>query len=109
YKRLAYRSGINYPIVSAGVSLKTSEAEPNIVEEARIVVGAISRAPLFMAQESASLKGKQLSDTEAFRQVAEACKNSASTFAVHNVGSTLEYRCAMISEMLFQALQQAAL
>ena len=109
YKRLAYRSAVDYPIVSAGVSLKISETKQDIIEEARIVVGAISRAPLYLAQESASLKGKQLSDTEAFRQVAEACKNSASTFAVHNVGSTLEYRCAMISEMSFQALQQAAL
>ena len=108
YKRLAYRSAIDYPIVSAGVSLKTSGAKQDIIEEARIVVGAISRTPLYLAQESASLKGKALSDIEAFKQAGEACKNSASAFAVHNVGSTVEYRCSMIAEMVFQALQQAA-
>ncbi len=34
--------------------------------------------------------------------------DNAATFAVHNVGSTLDYRCAMAGEMVFKALEQAA-
>jgi len=107
YQRLAYRSAIDYPIVCAGVLLKAS-AKKDAIEDARIVVGAMGRAPLFLNQESASLKGKSLTDTGALQKAAAAAMNSAATFAVHNVGSTLEYRCAMVSEMVFRALQEAA-
>jgi 4-hydroxybenzoyl-CoA reductase beta subunit len=109
YKRLAYRSAIDYPIVCAGVLLKPSSTQKDKIGEARIVVGAMSRSPLFLVQESSSLKGKNLNDTDAFKKVADSSMNSASTFAVHNAGATLEYRCAMVSQMVFQALEQAAI
>lgn len=108
YQRLAYRSAIDYPIVCAGVLLKLSAAQKNLIDDARIVVGAMGRSPLFLAQASFSLKGKKLNDTEAFKKAADASMNSAATFAVHNVGATLEYRCAMVSEMVFRALKSAA-
>ncbi len=108
YKRLAYRSAIDYPIVCAGVLLRPSDAQKDQIHEARIVVGAISRAPLFLAQAASSLIGKKLDDTDAFKMAADASMNSAATFAVHNVGSTLEYRCDMIPLMVFQALTEAA-
>lgn len=106
YKRLSYRSAIDYPIVCAGVLLKPSQKDE--IREARIVVGAMGRSPLFLAQASSSLKGKKLTDTDAFKKAADIAMDNASTFAVHNVGSTLEYRCAMVSQMVFQALKQAA-
>jgi len=106
YHRLAYRSAIDYPIVCAGVLLKPSPK--NDIADARIVVGAMSRSPLFLAQASASLKGKKLNDTAAFQKAADDAMNSAATFAVHNVGATLEYRCAMVSPMVLRALEQAA-
>ena len=106
YKRLAYRSAIDYPIVCAGVLLKPSPK--NDIRDARIVVGAMGRAPLFLAQASSSLKGKKLSDTNAFKKTADIAMDHASAFAVHNVGATLEYRCAMVSHMVFGALEQAA-
>ena len=68
----------------------------------------MGRAPLFLAQASSSLKGKKLDDTDAFKMAADASMDSAATFAVHNVGSTLEYRCAMISPMVLQGLKEAA-
>ena len=108
YKRLAYRSAIDYPIVCAGVLLRPSDAQNNQIGEARIVVGAISRAPLFLAQAASSLMGKKLDDTDAFQKAADASMDSAGAFAVHNVGSTLQYRCDMISLMVFQALTEAA-
>lgn len=106
YKRLSYRSAIDYPIVCAGVLLKPSQKDE--IREARIVVGAMGRSPLFLAQASSSLKGKKLTDTDAFKKAADIAMDNASTFAVHNVGSTLEYRCAMVSQMVFRALEQAA-
>lgn len=108
YKRLAYRSAIDYPIVCAGVLLRSSGGQNGLIDEARIVVGAISRAPLFLAQAASSLIGKKTDDTDAFQKAADASMDSAATFAVHNVGSTLEYRCDMIPLMVFQALMDAA-
>ena len=106
YKRLAYRSAIDYPIVCTGVLLKPSPKDE--IRDARIVVGAMGRSPLFLAQASSSLKGKKLTDTAAFKKAADIAMDHASTFAVHNVGSTLEYRCTMVSQMVFGALEQAA-
>ena len=107
YKRLAYRSAIDYPIVCAGVLLKTSDTKKDEIDDARIVVGAIARSPLFLVQESSYLKGKSLLDFDAFKKAADSSMNSASTFAVHNVGATVEYRCEMVSEMVFQAINEA--
>ncbi len=105
YHRLAYRSAIDYPIVCAGVSLTSSN---NKIDEARIVVGAMGRSPLFLAQASSSLNGKDLTDKNAFQTAARQAKDSAEAFAVHNVGSTLEYRCAMVEEMVLRALIETA-
>jgi CO/xanthine dehydrogenase FAD-binding subunit len=108
YKRLAYRPAIDYPVVSAGVLLKPSETIKDTIDDVRIVVGAMGRSPLFLAQASSSLKGKKLTDTTAFKKAADIARDHASAFAVHNVGATLEYRCIMVSPMVFGALVQAA-
>ncbi len=107
YKRLAYRSAIDYPIVCAGVLLTLSKSSESKINGARIVVGAMGRSPLYMAAASTSLKGKNFDDTDAFQQAAKAAMDNAATFAVHNLGSTLEYRCSMAEEMVFQALNKA--
>jgi hypothetical protein len=60
-----------------------------------------------MAAASASLTGKTFDDTVAFQKAAAAAMDTAAAFAVHNVGSTLEYRCAMAEEMVLQALIEA--
>lgn len=107
YKRLAYRSAIDYPLVCAGVLLIPSTSLPTQIGEARIVVGAMGRSPLYMAAASASLTGKRFDDTDAFQKAAKASMDTAATFAVHNVGSTLEYRCSMAAQIVFQALTKA--
>jgi 4-hydroxybenzoyl-CoA reductase beta subunit len=107
YKRLAYRSAIDYPIICAGVLLEsdnTNQKSGKIVR-ARIVVGAMGRAPLLLANAASKLKGKEMNDEAAFKDAAIAAMDSSATFAVHNVGSTLEYRRAMAEEMVFQALK----
>jgi CO/xanthine dehydrogenase FAD-binding subunit len=108
YQRLAYRSAIDYPVVSAGVFLKSDPAQKETIDDARIVVGAMGRSPLYLARVSSALKGKSFNDIEAFNQAADDATDSAATFAVHNVGATLEYRCAMIRPMVLRALKEAA-
>ena len=107
YKRLAYRSAIDYPIVCAGVFVDSDNPNQKSgkIAQARIVVGAMGRAPLLLANAASKLEGKALNDEAAFKDAAVAAMNSSSAFAVHNVGSTLEYRCSMVEEMVFQALK----
>jgi len=105
YQRIAYRSAIDYPIASAAVMLNTNNGT---IAKARIVVGSMSRAPLFMVQPSETLEGKPLTDTDAIQKAAEIAMDNAATFAVHNVGSTMEYRCAMVGVMVKKALEEAA-
>ncbi|MFH0728345.1 MAG: FAD binding domain-containing protein [Pseudomonadota bacterium] len=109
YQRLSYRSAIDYPIVCAAVLLIPSVKTADEIGEARIVVGAMGRSPLFIAPASASLPGKKLTDIDAFKKAADAAMDSAATFAVHNVGATtLEYRNKMVSHVVYKALCEAS-
>ncbi len=105
YKRLAYRSAIDYPEVSAAAFVETDSN--NLIKKARIVVGAIGGAPLLLAQASRSLEGKSAADRDVIQATADQAMNDASTFAVENTHATLEYRTAMISVMVRKALQGA--
>jgi CO/xanthine dehydrogenase FAD-binding subunit len=109
YQRLSYRSAIDYPIVCAAVLLIPSVKTADEIGEARIVVGAMGRSPLFIAPASASLAGKKFTDIDAFKKAADAAMDSAATFAVHNVGATtLEYRNKMVSHVVYKALCEAS-
>lgn len=105
YERLAYRSAIDYPIVCAAAAITASNG---IVDSARISVGSMGRSPLYLAHISSSLKGKALTDTDAFIAAAKQAVGSTEAFAVHNVGATLEYRIAMVEPMVFRAVSAAA-
>jgi hypothetical protein len=67
----------------------------------------MGRSPLFLAKAASSLKGKSLTDIDAFKNAAKTSMNSSAAFAVHNVGSTLQYRCEMVSQMVLTALKEA--
>lgn len=108
YERLSYRSAIDYPIVCAGVHLISDEKEPDRIRSARIVVGAMGRAPLFLAKASQFLAGGQFNDRKTLQQAGREAGDAASTFAVHNVGATLAYRNAMAELMVTRALESAA-
>jgi CO/xanthine dehydrogenase FAD-binding subunit len=108
YERLSYRSAIDYPIVCAGVRLVLDPDEAGIIQSARIVVGAMGRSPLSLAQVSRSLAGVAFDDTAAFEKAGKDAMNAAAAFAAHNAGATLEYRQAMVEKMVTRALYQAA-
>ena len=104
YKRLSYRSAIDYPIASVGAFVNVVDA---VINDARIVVGAVSRAPLFLTQVSKQLSGVPISDKTALQKAADNTMDLASAFAVDNVGSSLEYRIQMISVLARRALEAA--
>jgi CO/xanthine dehydrogenase FAD-binding subunit len=104
YKRLAYRSAIDYPIVSVGVSIQTDAA---IIKTARIAVGSMSRAPLLLNQVARLLEGNSITDAEVMAEVASKCMDLASTFAVDNVGASVDYRSQMVSVLVRRALEEA--
>jgi len=104
YKRLSYRSAIDYPIVSAGVFV---EIEENTIKDARIVVGAIGRAPLLIAGSATILKDKSVADEASIQKAADMALDRAKAFAVDNVGASLEYRIKMVSVLVKRSLKEA--
>ena len=104
YKRLAYRSAIDYPIVSVGVSIQTDDA---VVKAARIAVGSMSRAPLLLNQVARLLEGNSITDAEVMSKVTSQCRDLASTFAVDNVGANVDYRSQMVSVLVRRAFEEA--
>jgi len=104
YKRFAYRSAIDYPIVSVAVSIRTDDA---IVKAARIAVGSMSRAPLLLNQVARLLEGNSITDEEVMAEVASQCMDIASTFAVDNVGANVAYRSQMVAVLVRRALEEA--
>ncbi|MCP3900524.1 MAG: hypothetical protein GY707_12505, partial [Desulfobacteraceae bacterium] len=77
FQCLSYRSAIDYSVVSASVLLKSSDSNKDEIATARIVVGSMGRAPLFLAKASSSLEGKKLSDIEAFKKAADAAMDNS--------------------------------
>jgi len=104
YQRLAYRSAIDYPIASAAAFVEVAD---KVIREARIVVGAIGSAPLFMVTASGHLEGKTVDDIPALSTASEMARDSAAAFIVDNVHSTMEYRTGMISVLVLRALEEA--
>ena len=74
YERLAYRSAVDYPVASIGAWVRVAEGK---IESARLVVGAVSSAPLVVAMASDTLTGKPTSATAALKRAADAAKDAA--------------------------------
>ncbi len=104
YRRLAFRSAIDYPIVSAAAFLSI---EAGVIRDARIVVGAIGSAPLFMVTASRSLNAKAADDAAALAAAAKTAGGSAAAFIVDNLNAGMDYRSAMIPVMVSRALRAA--
>ncbi len=104
FKKLRYRSAIDFALVSATVQLKEKEGK---ITEARIVIGGAGASPLFLKEASEILKGKAVNDGGAIDKAAERVMKHTSAFMVDNLGSTLEYRRKMSGVMAKNALKEA--
>ncbi len=104
FKKLRYRSSIDFALVSAAAQLKEKEGK---ITEARIVIGGAGASPLLLKEASEILKGKDVSDGGAIERAAERVIKHTSAFMVDNLGSTLEYRQKMSGVMAKQAVKEA--
>jgi 4-hydroxybenzoyl-CoA reductase subunit beta len=104
FKKLRYRSSIDFALVSAAVQLEEKDGK---IAEARIVIGGAGASPLFLKEASEILKGKDVNDSGAIDKAAERVTKHTSAFMVDNLGSTLEYRRKMSGVMAKQAVKEA--
>jgi 4-hydroxybenzoyl-CoA reductase subunit beta len=104
FKKLTYRSAVDFGLVSAAVALKFDGKE---ISGARLVMGSAGAAPLLLKEASGLLIGKASSDGEAIEHAALQASNHASAFMVNNLGSTLEYRRKMAGVLAKRAIREA--
>ena len=104
YERLSYRSAIDFPMVAVGVNVVIAK---RMIKDARIVVGAVSNAPLLLAKASQRLVGQATTDREALRAAATIAREHASVFVVNNVNAPVAYRQEMIAVLVRRALARA--
>jgi 4-hydroxybenzoyl-CoA reductase beta subunit len=103
YQKLRYRGAIDYPLVSAACSISLYKG---VVDTSRVVVGAMSAAPLLVTEAALHLRGKAPTE-ETFSEAARIAKAHAMTYPVENVGSTAAYRQKMVYVLTRRALAEA--
>ena len=104
FEKLAYRSAIDYAVVSAGAFV---QKDGNRITKARLVIGAVARAPLAIAAAEAILQGRPAGERQALDEAGRAAMNAAQPFLAHNMSQPVEYRTQMVSVMAKRAIQQA--
>ena len=104
FKKLRYRSAIDYALVSAAVQLKEKEGK---LTDARIAIGGAGASPLFLKEASEILRGKAIDDEVAVDKATERVVKHTSAFMVDNLGSTLEYRRKMSGLLAKNAIKEA--
>lgn len=104
YERLAYRSAVDYPVASIGAWVRVAEGK---IESARLVVGAVSSAPLVVAMASDTLTGKPTSATAALKRAADAAKDAAAAFVVNSMAPSPKYRVGMVAVLAKRGLEKA--
>jgi CO/xanthine dehydrogenase FAD-binding subunit len=101
YLRYSLRKAIDFPMVSAAVSLVKRNG---ICEEVRIVLGAVAPRPLRLAEAEKSWEGKQITES-----VLKDCAQEAPREAlqISKSGRIDRFTREMISNLVFQALKRA--
>lgn len=104
FQKLAYRSAIDFALVSAAAWLALDRGK---ISGARISVGGAGAAPLLLKEAAGVLIGKNPRDKKTVEETARQVRKHASAFMVDNLGSTLEYRQKMSEVMAKRAIQGA--
>ncbi len=104
YRRLSYRSSIDYPVVSAAASVS---AEDGRIVEARIAVGAMGSAPVLISDGAKDVVGAEIGDHNIVKKVAARAAEAVSASAVDNMLAPLDYRLSMVPVMVTRALKEA--
>jgi 4-hydroxybenzoyl-CoA reductase subunit beta len=104
FEKLAYRSAIDYAVVSAGASVQTVRDR---IVQGRLVIGAVSRAPLTISGIDEILKSKPAGDKQALNEAGKAAMNAAGAFIANNMAPPGDYRIQMAAVMAKRALRRA--
>ncbi len=104
FEKLAYRSSIDYAMVSAGAFVQT---EGGRTIRARLVIGAVARGPLSIATVEKTLKNRPAGDQHAINEVAIDAMKTAEAFIANNMTQPVEYRTKMVSVIAKRALTRA--
>lgn len=104
FEKLTYRSAIDYAVVSAGASVLTDGKQ---ILKAKVVIGAVARAPLAIPAAEAILKDKPAGDEEALYEAGRAAMNTAQPFVANNMSQPVDYRTRMVSVMAKRAIKKA--
>jgi CO/xanthine dehydrogenase FAD-binding subunit len=104
FEKLAYRSAIDYAVISAGALV---QVDGNCITRARLVIGAVSRAPLSIQAVENILQSRPAGDRQAIDEAGRAAVNAAEAFIANNMAQPAEYRNQMVSVMAKRALRRA--
>jgi 4-hydroxybenzoyl-CoA reductase subunit beta len=100
YWKLRRRGSFDFPILGVAVALKTSG---DIVEEARLALGAVASRPFLVEKAGAFLKGKKLTD-EVIAHAAELVANRAKP--MDNTDMDLYWRKEVADDFATYALRE---
>lgn len=103
YEKLAHRSAIDYPLVSAAAVIS---AEGTGIGKARLALAGCGPAPLLVTEADEILGGREPTP-ELIDQVAEKAARYGAGQVVNNVGSEAGYRREMIRVTARRALEKA--
>jgi CO/xanthine dehydrogenase FAD-binding subunit len=104
YEKLAFRSAIDYPVVSAGAFVAL---DGDAVAQARLVIGAVARGPLTISAAETILKGRSADDEQAVEDAGTAAMSAAQAFIANNMAQPADYRIQMVSVTAKRALKRA--
>lgn len=102
YAKLRRRGSVDFPLASAAVALRM---DGPVVEDCRIVLGAVGSRPIEAAEAAAGLRGRALED-DAIAEAAEAASKKAKP--LDNADVFPVWRKRTLKVMIERALRQAA-
>lgn len=104
FEKLAYRSAIDYAVVSAAA---WTRVESSRILGANLVIGAVSRAPLKISGLDEILVNKPVGDQQILDEAGRAAMNAAGAFVANNMAQPVNYRIQMVSVLAKRALKRA--
>ncbi|OPY69284.1 MAG: 4-hydroxybenzoyl-CoA reductase subunit beta [Syntrophorhabdaceae bacterium PtaU1.Bin034] len=102
YQKLRMRKGLEYPLASASVFVSLSKK--GVIEEARVVIGAVGPAPVLVEKASSFLIGTR-PDKAQVEKAAEAALRAAKP--IDNLALPGSYRRKMVTVFTKRAIEEA--
>jgi 4-hydroxybenzoyl-CoA reductase subunit beta len=102
YWKLRRRGSFDFPVLSVAAAVKL--AKNNVVEAARLVLGAVASRPMEAADAAAALTGKSLNDDAVVAAAADAAFAHAKP--MDNTDFVLQWRKRVVREFVTYALRE---